>query len=102
MERIDNFRSLKQWLGYPITWYSPKRRVLELLRVSDGVTELAVFVDAALKDVVEQAKAYLLELRNHLLCLRNRFVHYVQHRRNARLLSGCWTVGLHRVDVVSV
>ena len=60
MERIDNFRRLMQWLGYPNTWYSPKGRVLELLRVSDGVTELAVFVKAASEEVAEQASAHLL------------------------------------------
>ena len=28
-------------------WYSPKRRVLELLGVSNGIADLAVFVEAA-------------------------------------------------------
>ena len=54
--------------------------------VGDGVAELAVFVEAAGEEVVEQAGAHLLELRNHRLRLRNRLVHRIQYRRDTVLL----------------
>ena len=47
--------------------------------VGDGVAELAVRVEAAGEEVVEQTSAHLLELRNHRLRLRNRLVHRVQY-----------------------
>ena len=61
--------------------------VLELFGVGNGVAELAVFVEAAGEEVVEQAGAHLLELRNHRLRLRNRLVHRVQHCGDAGLFS---------------
>ena len=59
---------------------------MELFGVGNGVTELAVFVEAAGEEVVEQAGAHLPQLRNHCLRLRNRLVYRVQHRRDAGLL----------------
>jgi hypothetical protein len=47
--------------------------------MSDGVAELAVFVDATSEEVVELAGTHLLELRNHRLRLCNRLVHCVQY-----------------------
>ena len=70
----------------PLPRNAAKGRVLELFGVGDGIAELAVFVEATGEEVVEQTSAHLLELRNHRLRLRNRLVHRVQHRRDARLL----------------
>ncbi len=65
----------------------PNRRILKLFRVGDGIAELAVFVEATGQQVVKQASAHLLELRNHRLRLRNRLVYRVQYGGDAALFG---------------
>src|SRR5438128_1861039 len=78
-------KSSAKQLDFPILWNLAHGRVFELLRVGDGVAELAMFIEATGEEIVEQAGAHLLELHNRRLRLRNRLIHRVQHRRNAPL-----------------
>ena len=76
---------------------------MELFRVSDGVAELTVFVEAAGEEVVEQTSAHLLELRNHRLCLRDGLVYRIQHCCDAGLLcNGSGNADGFSIDDASV
>ena len=75
---------------FPILWNLAEGGVLELFGVSNGVAELAVFVEAAGEEVVEQASAYLLELCNYHLCLSNCLIRRLQDSNNPLAVLGSW------------
>src|ERR1019366_4265517 len=70
-ERTVNrrFEQRLQHTSRPPPRNQPKRRVFELLGMANGIPELAVVVDAAGEEVVEQALLDELQLSDDLLSL---------------------------------
>ena len=70
----------------PLPRNPPERRVLKQLRVPVRVAELAVLVEAAGEEVVEQPRLDLLQLRNDRLGVADRLVYGVEDLGDPALL----------------